>query len=96
MELRFAGRDPVIANVMIGADGVRSVIRDFVTGGRAALYSATSAVRGIAPVDRLPSLPDPQAIQFWMGKTLTCFITQLGVTARRSISSLLLSDLTSG
>jgi len=68
VELRFAGRDPVIADVVIGADGVRSVIRDFVTEGRAALYSGTSAFRGIVPVDRLPSLPDPQAIQFWMGK----------------------------
>ena len=68
VELRFAGRDPVIADVVIGADGVRSVIRDFVTGGRAALYSGTSAFRGIVPVGRLPSLPDPKAIQFWMGK----------------------------
>ena len=68
VELRFADREPVHADVVVGADGVRSVIRDFVTGGRFPLYSGTSAYRGIVPVDRLPSLPDPQAIQFWMGE----------------------------
>jgi salicylate hydroxylase len=31
------------------------------------LYSRTSGFRGIVPSPRLPSLPDPQAIQFWMG-----------------------------
>jgi len=65
--LHFAGREPVHVDVVVGADGVRSVIRDYVTGGRPALYSGTSAFRGIVPVDRLPLLPDPQAIQFWMG-----------------------------
>ncbi len=34
---------------------------------RSVQYSGTSAFRGIVPVGRLPSLPDPQAIQFWMG-----------------------------
>jgi 2-polyprenyl-6-methoxyphenol hydroxylase-like FAD-dependent oxidoreductase len=38
-----------------------------VAGGEETVYSGTSAFRGIVPVDRLPSLPDPQAIQFWMG-----------------------------
>jgi hypothetical protein len=32
-----------------------------------AIYSGTSAFRGIVPVENLPSLPDPQAIQFWTG-----------------------------
>jgi salicylate hydroxylase len=68
VRLHFAERDPVDSDVVIGADGVRSVIRDFVTDGRAPLYSGTSAYRGIVPVDQLPSLPDPQAIQFWVGE----------------------------
>jgi salicylate hydroxylase len=52
---------------MVGADGVRSVIREWVAGGEGTTYSGTSAFRGIVPAARLPSLPDPQAIQFWMG-----------------------------
>src|SRR3954470_2697908 len=67
VRLEFADARAAEANLVIGADGVRSVVRRFVTGGEDAVYSGTSAFRGIVPVDRLPSLPDPQAIQFWMG-----------------------------
>lgn len=52
---------------MIAADGVRSVARRFVAGDDRLLYSRTSGFRGIVPIARLPSLPDPQAIQFWTG-----------------------------
>jgi salicylate hydroxylase len=65
--LEFADGRSVHADVVVGADGVRSVVRNFVTGSEETVYSGTSAFRGIVPVDRLPSLPDPQAIQFWMG-----------------------------
>lgn len=67
VRLEFANGRSAEADLVIGADGVRSVVRRFVTGGEDAVYSGTSAFRGIVPVDRLPSLPDPQAIQFWMG-----------------------------
>src|SRR4051812_46067195 len=65
--LEFANGRAVQADLVIGADGVRSIVRTFVTGGEETVYSGTSAFRGIVPVERLPSLPDPQAIQFWMG-----------------------------
>ncbi len=65
--LSFADGGTVDADVVIAADGVRSVARRFVAGDDGLLYSRTSGFRGIVPVDRLPSLPDPQAIQFWMG-----------------------------
>ena len=67
MRLEFADGRSAEADLVIGADGVRSVVRRFVTGGEDAVYSGTSAFRGIVPVETLPSLPDPQAIQFWMG-----------------------------
>jgi salicylate hydroxylase len=31
------------------------------------VYSGTSGFRGIVPVDRLPPIRDPQALQIWMG-----------------------------
>jgi salicylate hydroxylase len=65
--LTFANGSTAEADLVVGADGVRSLVRRFVTGGEDAVFSGTSAFRGIVPVDRLPSLPDPQAIQFWMG-----------------------------
>jgi salicylate hydroxylase len=55
------------AAVVVGADGVHSVARTWVTGGDEPLYSGTSGFRGLVPAERLPSLPDPGALQFWMG-----------------------------
>lgn len=56
------------ADIVVGLDGIRSVVRQWVTGSPDdVVYSGTSGFRGIVPADRLPSLPDPQAIQFWMG-----------------------------
>ena len=53
--------------VVVGADGVHSLVRDWVTGGDEPIYSGTSGFRGLVPVERLPRLPDPGALQFWMG-----------------------------
>jgi salicylate hydroxylase len=39
----------------------------WITGADDAIYSGTSAFRGIVPTKNLPFLPDPHAIQFWMG-----------------------------
>ena len=55
------------ASVLVGADGVHSVARNWVTGGDEPVYSGTSGFRGLVPAERLPSLPDPGALQFWMG-----------------------------
>jgi salicylate hydroxylase len=65
--LSFAGGGTVEADAVIAADGVRSVVRRFVAGDDGLLYSRTSGFRGIVPVAKLPSLPDSEAIQFWMG-----------------------------
>jgi salicylate hydroxylase len=66
--LTFADRTAVNGDVVVGADGVHSTVRDAVTGpGSGPVYSGTSAFRGLVPVDALPSLPDPHAIQFWAG-----------------------------
>jgi 2-polyprenyl-6-methoxyphenol hydroxylase-like FAD-dependent oxidoreductase len=65
--LEFANGRVEHADVVVGADGVRSTVRRWVTGADDAIYSGTSAFRGIVPTENLPSLPDPHAIQFWMG-----------------------------
>ncbi len=67
MRLVFANGASTQADLVVGADGVRSVVRGFVTDGPGAVYSGTSAFRGIVPTADLPGLPDPHAIQFWMG-----------------------------
>lgn len=65
--LTFGNGRTVEADLVVGADGVRSMVRRFVAGREETVYSGTSAFRGIIPVERLPTLPDPKAIQFWMG-----------------------------
>ena len=55
------------ADLVVGADGVHSRVRRWVSGGAEPLYSATSGFRGLVPTARLPRLPDPGALQFWMG-----------------------------
>ncbi len=65
--LEFENGQSAEADLVVGADGVRSVVRDWVTGGEGVAYTGTSAFRGIVPARQLPTLPDPQAIQFWMG-----------------------------
>lgn len=65
--LTFASGHTASVDILVGADGVRSQVRRFVAGEERAAYSGTSAFRGIVPVRDLPTLPDPQALQFWMG-----------------------------
>jgi salicylate hydroxylase len=63
----FANGRAEHADVIVGADGVRSTVRRWVTGADDTVYSGTSAFRGVVPTDNLSALPDPLAIQFWMG-----------------------------
>jgi salicylate hydroxylase len=68
IRLHIAGQDPVTADVVVGADGVRSTVRNWVTGGGPALiYSGASGFRGLAPVSALPELPGPMTVGFWLG-----------------------------
>ncbi|MBE9376190.1 FAD-dependent monooxygenase [Saccharopolyspora sp. HNM0983] len=65
--LAFADGTETRADIVVGADGVRSTVRDFITGTDPAVYSGTSGFRGLVARDEAPGLPDPDAIQFWMG-----------------------------
>jgi salicylate hydroxylase len=65
--LKFADRSSAEVDFLVGADGQRSVVRSYVAGEERTTYSGTSGFRGVVPVRDLPSLPDPQALQFWMG-----------------------------
>ena len=65
--LEFANGRVERADIVVGADGVRSTVRRWITGSDDAVYSGTSAFRGIVPTANLTALPDPHAIQFWMG-----------------------------
>jgi salicylate hydroxylase len=67
VKLGFANGNSAEVDILVGADGQRSTVRRYVAGEERAAYSGTSGFRGIVPARDLPSLPDPHAIQFWMG-----------------------------
>lgn len=65
--LHFADGDSVEADLVIGADGVRSQLRKELLGYEDAQFSGCYGWRGLVAPEKMPSLPDPEAIQFWMG-----------------------------
>lgn len=65
--LEFADGSAAHADLVVGADGVHSAVRRRIGPPAPAVYSGTSGFRGLVPVGSAPSLPDPGAIQFWMG-----------------------------
>jgi salicylate hydroxylase len=65
--LTFANGRSARADLVVGADGVRSIVRKWVSGEDGIVYSGTSGFRGIVPRAAVPALPDPEALQFWMG-----------------------------
>ena len=67
VSLSFANGRHVDADLVIGADGARSITRRWMLGYDDALYSGCSGFRGVVPADRMDLLPDPEAIQFWVG-----------------------------
>lgn len=76
--LRFADGDTAAADLVIGADGARSTVRRLMLGYDDALYSGCSAFRGIVEPDLMPSMPDMDAIQFWMGPGGHCLHYPIG------------------
>jgi salicylate hydroxylase len=66
-ELRFDDGSRAEADLVVGADGARSIVRRWMLGYDDAMYSGCSGFRGVVPMDKLRSLPDPTALQFWIG-----------------------------
>ncbi|WP_432559330.1 FAD-dependent monooxygenase [Granulicoccus sp. GXG6511] len=76
--LKFADGSTATADLVIGADGARSTVRRLMLGYDDALYSGASAFRGVVTPDKMPSMPDPEAIQFWMGDGRHCLHYPIG------------------
>jgi salicylate hydroxylase len=67
MRVRCASGATFDAAIVVGADGVHSLTRDWVTGGDEPRYSGTSGFRGLVPAGQLRHMLDPEALQFWIG-----------------------------
>ncbi|MCP2261667.1 salicylate hydroxylase [Streptoalloteichus tenebrarius] len=70
VEVIFADGSATRAEVVVGADGVHSVVREALAGPDRPVFSGTSGYRGLAPVERLPRLPelgfDPTRPALWL------------------------------
>lgn len=64
--LTFANGAVADADVVVGADGINSILRSHVVEPAAAEYSGSRAYRGLMERDKLPNWK-PQAHQIWMG-----------------------------
>lgn len=80
VRLDFANGKSAEVDVLIGADGQHSLVRQYVAGEERVAYSGTSGFRGIVPVRDLALLPDPRAVQFWMGPNAHLLHFALGPT----------------
>ncbi|GGU50935.1 FAD-dependent monooxygenase [Lentzea flava] len=65
--LTFDDGEEIQAQLVVGSDGVNSVLRSWVTTEPGPAHSGTSGIRGLVRAEDIPSLPDSGAMQFWMG-----------------------------
>jgi salicylate hydroxylase len=67
-QLRWSDGSTSRADVVVGADGIRSTVRRWITGTDNTRYSGTSGYRGIVDPSRVPALDDQRSSQFWVGE----------------------------
>jgi salicylate hydroxylase len=65
--LRWSDGSTSRTDVVVGADGIRSTVRRWITGTENTRYSGTSGYRGIVDPSRVPALDTPRNSQFWVG-----------------------------
>jgi salicylate hydroxylase len=67
LRLRFADGRSAEADVVIGADGVHSTVRDAIFGASPATYSGLCVFRALVPADRAPEFARRPAQTLWIG-----------------------------
>lgn len=65
--LTFADGTRMVADVVVGADGMHSTVRGAVTEPSPATYSGMCAFRAIVPADRAPAFSRRRAQTLWIG-----------------------------
>ncbi len=65
--LHFESGESINAEIVIAADGIRSVARSFIDPEVKPRYSGEIAFRGLVPIDRVPGYPSPENISIWCG-----------------------------
>ncbi|MGP3948705.1 FAD-dependent monooxygenase [Streptomyces sp. 7N604] len=66
VQLRFADGRAAGADLLVGADGVHSVVRRAVAGEENPVFSGASALRGVIDAEQVPGLA-PDSMYMWVG-----------------------------
>ncbi len=67
VELRFQDGSSAHADVLVGADGIHSTVRQILFGAQEAHFTKCMCYRGLVPVRRIAHLHIPVESQLWMG-----------------------------
>lgn len=67
VRLAFASGTQVAGDLLVGADGVRSLIRDRILGPTAIEFTGDQAWRLMVPAERLPEHARPSTVDIWVG-----------------------------
>ena len=67
VELRFESGEPVRAKIVIGADGVHSVVRESLFGAAKPEFCGIIAWRGVVPMERVPATISRTIGTNWVG-----------------------------
>lgn len=78
-ELRFSDGTSVVADIVVGADGVRSTVRGHLVRDEPR-FSGQTVYRGLVPAGRAPFLGDEPASRIWAGpgKHFVCYPVAAG------------------
>jgi salicylate hydroxylase len=67
VDVQFEHADPVSTDVLVGADGIHSVVRESLFGPQDARFTGCVAYRGLIPSGRLADIELEVTSQVWMG-----------------------------
>ncbi|SCL41853.1 salicylate hydroxylase [Micromonospora pallida] len=77
--LHLADGTTVAADLVVGADGIHSIVRDQIVADRPR-YSGQTIYRGLVPADRVPFLLTEPRVRLWLGpdQHLVCYPVSSG------------------
>ncbi|WBB50419.1 FAD-dependent monooxygenase [Verrucosispora sp. WMMA2044] len=70
-QLHFSDAESVTADLVVGADGIHSIIREHLALDRPR-YSGQTIYRGLVPAERVPHLAAEPAVRLWFGPDQHC------------------------